>query len=746
MRLDGQVGMICSTSNTIDPHTKGWGMTEQLSISVEGADDADKPVRFWHVPGNRNPHFTGRDRVLELLARALEGNDPETRKQVLHGVGGVGKTHVALEYVYRHREHYDLVWWLPAEDESALAVAYAKLVQALGGHAPVDATPDELCELLQSRLKRFGRWLLVFDNAASAAALQGHVPNPGGHGAVLITSRDPNWRGTAQPFCLRVFERPDSVAFLKKRTDRNETPAIAQRLAQALGDLPLALEQAGALIAEAQITYAHYLSRFEDHWAELLRSGRTSGEYPDTVAMTWELGFRQLEQTVPMAAALLNVCAYFAPVDISRAFLTQAGGALPRPLSTAVETPVGLNALVSALTRYSLVAANEKSLSVHRLIGALTRDRLPEDHQRNWCGIALRMMHDNVKFDETAVDSWIQRASVIPHALAVTKYAEDLGVEPAIAAQLLNNAGQLLFRLGQFTQARLAFERALALTVQAHGAENPRRSAIENNLGRVLNRLGEHRRAKEHFVSAIAVDQAAYGESHPHVAESANNYGISLQIAGDVEDAMRQFEWALSVVETHYGPEHPKVASVVNNLGYSLAGLGDLDRAMNHFARALATAEASYGPNHPACANIRTNLGIVMRLHGSAEVARREFERALSISESVLGPHHPDVARNLTHLGVLLHQQEEFQDARRHFERALAIEERTLGPNHYSLITKLNYLGRCLKRLGKVDESADCYARSAGILRQLRETSASEQAENAPAAIAGSGEVAGMLG
>jgi tetratricopeptide (TPR) repeat protein len=695
------------------------------------------------VPHNRNPHFTGRDGVLELLARALDSNDPNARKQVLHGVGGVGKTQVALEYAHRHREEYDLVWWFPAQDESALAVAYARMVRTLGGKPDVDATPDELRSAAAAQLKRFRRWLVFFDNGGRGDEIRAYLPMTVDSGAVLITSRNPDWRGTAQPFCLRVFERPDSVAFLKKRTKRNETPAAGQKLAQALGDLPLALEQAGALIAEADITYAHYLSRFEDHWAELLRSGRTSGEYPDTVAMTWELGFRQLEQTDPMAAALLNVCAYLAPADVSRAFIQQAGEKLPRPLGTAVQTAAGLDELVAALLRFSLVGATEKALSVHRLVAALTRDRVPDDHKRNWCGIALQMMHDTVHFDEAADEAWMELTPVLPHALAVAKHAEDHAVDPATTADLLNEAGLFLYRLGQYNQARAAFERALALAIDAHGPDNPRRSTIENNLGRVLNRLGHHKRAKEHFATAIAVDQAAYGESHPHVAELANNYGISLQIAGDVEDAMQQFEWALSVVETHFGPEHPKVASVVNNLGYSLAGLGDLERALNHFTRALATAEASYGPNHPAVAHIRTNLGIVMRLQGCGDVARKEFERALNISESVLGPKHPDVARNLTHLGLLLHDQGDYDEARRHFERALAIEERVLGAHHYALITKLNYLGRTLKRMGKVDDAVACYTRSAGILRQLREKALAEDA--AAAAPEASSEVAGML-
>jgi tetratricopeptide (TPR) repeat protein len=703
--------------------------------------------RFWNVPLNRNPHFTGRDRVLELLARALDGNEADPRRQVVHGVGGVGKTQVAIEYAYQHREEYDLVWWLPAQDESAMAVAYAAMVRVLGGNPPSGATQDELRDALEKRLTLTGRWLLIFDNAHDAESIRRYLPPVGEHGAIIITSRNPNWRGTAQPFCLRVFERADSVAFLKKRTGRNETPAAGQKLAQALGDLPLALEQAAALIAEADITYANYLSRFEDHWSELLRSGRTSGEYPDTVAMTWELSFRHIETDAPMAAALLNVCAYFSPSDIPRGFLVHAGGSLPRPLGTSVQTPAGLDALVAALAKYSLVGATEKAISVHRLVAALTRDRLPDDHKRNWCTIALRMMFGAVQFDDASVGNWMEVAPILPHALSVAKYAEDLGVEAAMAATLLNNTGQFLFRLGQFNQARTTFERALALTVQAHGDGDPRRSAIENNLGRVLNRLGEHRQAKEHFANAMSIDSAAYGETHPHVAETANNYGISLQIAGDVEDAMQQFEWALSVVETHYGPEHPKVASVINNLGYSLAGLGDLDRAMDHFARALNTAEATLGLNHPSVANIRTNLGIVYRLQGATELARKEFDRALSISESVLGPHHPDVARNLTHVGLLLYQQGDYLEARKYFERALSIEERALGKEHYGLITRLNYLGRCLKRLGEIDQSVACYTRSAGILRKLRENrSSSNGSGGGELAAEPTSEVAGLLG
>lgn len=706
-----------------------------MSLSRKDAPPADG-ARFWMVPYARNPNFTGREGVLELLGRALGGAEAPERVQVLNGVGGVGKTQAALEFAHRHRESYDLVWWIPAQDQTAVAMGLGKLARRIGGAPPPDASADEIRRTLEARLAPFKRWLLIFDNAPGPEDIRPYLPGVGERGAIILTSRNANWRGTAQPFNLRVFERPDAVAFLKKRTGIAAGPdGSAGRLAQALGDLPLALEQAGAVIQQTDISFADYLHRFEDHWAELLRSGRTSGEYPDTVAMTWELAFREMESNEPMAAALMNVLAFLAPIEVTLTFLRQAAGALPPPLGTALETSAGLDGIVDALRRYALVEANEKAIAMHRLVAALTRDRLPEDHQRNWCEVALRMVQGTITFDEGAADTWSADAASLPHALAVAGHAEERGVLPGLNAKLLNEAGQFLYQLGQFRPAREVFERALALTLHAHGESDPRRSAVENNLARVLNRLGEHRRAKAHLESALSIDSARYGEAHPHVAELANNYGISLQIAGEVEDAMRQFEWALSVVESHYGADHPKVVSVVNNLGYSLANLGDLDKALDHFGRALGMAEASYGESHPAVANIRTNLGIVMRLQGNVSEARSQFERALAIGEATLGPSHPDVARNLTHLGLLLQEQGELETAKRHLERALAVEERVLGPKHFALITNLNYLGRCLKRLGEIDRSIECYARSAAILRHLRENP--EASAGLPAGVVG---------
>ena len=679
---------------------------------------------IFSVPYPRNPNFTGRDRLLDSLHRSLKSEDAAQRVQAVYGMGGVGKSHLALEYAHRHREDYGIVWWVPSEDPATASLHLAKLANRLGLRTPGEVTPEAVREALRRELSSRSDWLLVFDNASGPDDIAPLLPDR--TGSILITSRNPNWGGLAQSFCLRVLERSDSIAFLQKRTGLSNRDGSAGKLAQALGDLPLALEQAAATIEQTRITFADYLTRYEGHWAELLRSGRTPGDYPDTIAMTWELAFREVSRDVPVAAALLNLCSFLAPMEIPRSLLNETAASLPRPLSTSVADPVALDAVIGRLHHYSLIEANEKTISLHRLVAALVRDRLPQQQRENWCDVALRMMAGSFDFDGDSMSSWGKCAALLPHAMAAARHAEAYGISTEVVAKLLNEVGMYLHHIGRYREARGVLERALAQHEKAYGDSNPRRSAIVNNLGRVLRRLGHLEEARAHFEAALATDQAAYGEHHQHVAEIVNNYGMVMHIAGEIEQARDQFEWALAVCEMHYGAEHPKVATVMNNLGYAHAGLGDVDRAVDHFTRSLAVAEATSGPSHPTVASIRTNLGLALRLKGDQEEARRNFEKALDIALSALGPSHPDTARAMTYLGLQLQDVGEYSRAKELLQRALEIDERLLGPDHLSLITRLNYLGRCLKKMGDSESARHCFDRAGGILRQLRKSSQGE--------------------
>lgn len=682
-----------------------------------------------NLPHARNRHFTGRERVLEAIGRSLAHGRGGTPVRAIYGAGGTGKTQLVLEYAYRHLNDYEIVWWLPADEPSTLALHRAKLAERLGLNAARGANSNEVRAALERELQRRSDWLLIYDNAAGPDEIRLELPQAGGH--VLITSRIAGWDRVSGSFCLRVLERSEAVEFLRRRTGRAADEA-ADTLARALGDLPLALEQAAEVIEQTGISFADYLARFEDHWAELLASGRRSGDYPDTVAMTWELACRQVEQTNSDIAALLKVLAYLAPAEVPWSLLRKAVAALPVPLSSAFAIPLGLEDAIWELERFSLLAANDRAVFVHHLIGALTRDRLPDQQQHNWCQVALEMMQRTFRFDANAIESWGECGEALPHALAAAAHAQNATVAPDVGAKLLNQIGEYLLHVGSYEQARAMLERALALSDAAHGPEDPRRSAIANNLGRVLRRLGDSQQARVQFEGALAVDQAAYGHAHPHVAEVVNNYGTVLHSSGDIETALKQFEWALEICRDSYGPTHPKVATVTNNVAYALASSGELERALDHFTRALDAAEAACGPDHPLAASIRTNLGIALRLRGESDAARAQFERAAAIGESARGAAHTGLARSIAHLAALLQQEGDLESAKRCFHRALEIEREAVGPWSASLIPRLNDLGRCLKVLGDVDGSAACHAQAAEVLRRSRQPANAVTASASP--------------
>ncbi|NIO68032.1 MAG: ATP/GTP-binding protein, partial [Anaerolineae bacterium] len=224
-------------------------------------------------------------------------------------------------------------------------------------------------------------WLLIFDNAPGQEAVRPYLP-PGGAGHVLITSRDLDWE-VATPLTVQVMERAESVAFLLKRTGRTDEDA-ADALAEALGDLPLALAQAGAYIRQTGTTFTAYLDLFQSRRTELWEKERPPLDYPHTVATTWDIAFQEVRRASPAGADLLNLCAYLAPDDIPQDLLRKGSQHLPPSLAEVVGDPLAFDEAMAALLLYSLMERAADALSVHRLVQAVARDRLAEEARRTW--------------------------------------------------------------------------------------------------------------------------------------------------------------------------------------------------------------------------------------------------------------------------------------------------------------------------------------------------------------------------
>jgi tetratricopeptide (TPR) repeat protein len=675
-------------------------MTRQRDDSSAAAASG----RVFHVPHPRNPHFTGRDDLLADLREQLTSEEGNKRVQALYGLGGVGKTQLAVEYAHRYRDEYAVVWWIRAEEMANVWLDYAALARSLGLAIARDASLESIRLHLRDHLEGRADWLLIFDNASNPGALREFIPGAatpgrpgrreedepiplvsddgpsaraarGGH--VLITSRNPNWGSVARSFPLHGLTRDASVVFLRKRTGRLDSEQAARKLAQALGDLPLALEQAGALIQQTRISFGDYLKRFESHWAEMLAQQRPGGDYPDSVAMTWELSLRQVEGQNPASISVLNLLAFLSPDGVPRRLLSDNFQSLPEGLSALMADRLSFDQALGALLQYSLVETNDQNakqvITLHRLVAALARDRLSDDERRVWASVAARLVASVFKFDSSDPSTWGDAAVVLPHALAAATHAQSTGAPIELTCSLLDQSGRFLNRFAQYDQAKEMLDRALALSRRAYGDESPKVSAIANNLGRVLTRLGHRDLAQQHFEWALAIDRSVYGDEDPHVATVMNNYALVLHATGQLDSARAHLESALSIFESHYGAEHAKVATLLNNLGYIHLVSGDHQSAHDLFHRALAIAEASVGAEHPTSGSIHHNLGTALKNLGHPMLARDHFERALAIARGAYGENHPDVARDCSALAGLLRELGDGAGAHQFEARAAAI-------------------------------------------------------------------------
>jgi len=681
---------------------------------LKTAPDRPKgPPPVWNVPQRRNIHFVGRRQNLHDLELALAEANP--RPQALTGGGGCGKTALAVEYAYAHQEQYDIIWWIRADTQATIASDLAALAPKLARSGQIFEGAREACNAALEELRNRGRWLLIFDNARQPDDLEPFLPT-GAAGHVLITSVSSHWQSFAKNQPVNAWLREESIEFLRTRPGVIDQKHAADQLAAALGDLPLALDQAAACIVQAEMTITEYLRDYENLWAEMLGRGRPMGSYPVHAAMTWELSFRRIESLNPAAAQLLTLCGFFSPDNIPLSMIENASAELPHELAFGVMDVASRGEALNLLDRFSVARAGEGNISVHGAIAAMAQDRLDADERGKWATIALRIASAAFSFDSQNPNSWRSCADALPHALCSTLHAHDAGAVPREVVDMLGRIGRFLLKQGGYSEARTLLEMAHKLVEPTFGPRSVQAADIANNLARVRHRLGDLAGASALYEIALEIDRGNYGEDDPHLATVANNSAMTLVELGRLSEARERFEWAIGVYRKNYTKDHPKIASVMNNLGFVLMQLKDYANARHWLEQSLTITESTFGANHPQAACIAVNLGAALRAQGKHEPARKLFDRAMLIDQTTFGSNHPASARDLLNLAQLLSDQGNSDEAVRLLERALAITEASFGPTHRETVLCLRELGRALKGAGDATRAVDCMMRVSAIM------------------------------
>ena len=337
----------------------------------------------WEVPA-RNPHFTGRAGDLEKLASGFTAGFPAGRSvqtvtvHALHGMGGVGKTQLATEYAHAHAGSYDTVWWINAEEPALIPEQLTRLAGRLGVE-PRSGEPDAVREAVHAGLATTPGWLLIFDNAEDASVVRYWAPTaplaPGVPGHALVTTRRDGFDSVGGVVDLDVMDLAESVQLLRTRVPGVEE-GIAREVAEELGRLPLALEQAAAYLNKTRMPATDYLVLLRTRESEVLKRGNVAGRGDNaTITTLWDLSLERLREQAPAAVQLLDVCAYLAPVPIPEDLFTNHPDVLPEPLAAACQDKLAFTDVVAAVVDYSLAKRTPTGLLLHRLVQAAIRAR-----------------------------------------------------------------------------------------------------------------------------------------------------------------------------------------------------------------------------------------------------------------------------------------------------------------------------------------------------------------------------------
>src|SRR5450755_79546 len=700
----------------------------------------------WNIPYPHNPLFTGREELLTQLASTLHAGQPTalSQPQAISGLGGIGKTQLALQYAYRSRGDYQAVLWTQADTRENLTSSYLTIAALLNLPEKNEQESARVIAAVKHWLQRNTSWLLILDNADDLALARDFLP-PSAGGHVLLTTRAQAMGRFAHRLEVDILSTELGALFLLRRTGRLAPDATlelaetaeqvcAKEMCEELGGLPLALDQAGAYIEETGCSLSDYQQRYQSRRAQLLqRRGGLVPDHPDAVTTTWSLAFEKVQQTNPAAADLLRLCAFLAPDAIPEEIITKGAtdlGPVPEPVAS---DAVDLDEAIAALGAYSLVRRNPstKILSIHRLVQAVLKDGMSKDLQYQWAERTVRIV--NHACPDIIVLAVRPHCHLwLPHALACAALIDQWNLNFYEATRLLTQAGFYLEKLNRHEEALAIFEQSIRLGSNNVEAQTGRGLAL-----RMLYRYEEALRAFE-----LAIQQ------NPTFALSHVGRGVTFRMLHRYEDALAALELAIQ--------QNPTFALAYINKGFVFRMLLRHVEALETFKQAIqidpneSNAYAGKGFALYSLSRyqeateafeqaIRLDPNNVDAYNGRGHVLCRMkcFDEALTVHEHVLrlNPHEIDA---LIGKGFALYGLSRYQEAAEAFEQAIRLdpnnvdaydgkvlvlcqqgcfnEALTVHENVLRLIPNFAHVwyhrGDILKRFGRLEEALQVYAKA----------------------------------
>ena len=643
-------------------------MYESAKISIE----YNLGLNLFDAPDMGRGLFIGRQREIQEMEKILQAQSASMGSirevLVLGGMGGIGKTQLAITYAKQYRSSYSSIFWLNASSEGAMTTSLRALANRIKSPETVSKLKDDqlwihvsnwLFELENTR------WLLIFDNYDDPDQynINTYYP-PATHGSIIITTRQPDRVSGTKIKVRSMAEKEEGLRILATRSGRENVVSgekssprrcryltvadpDARKLAERLDGHPLALATAGAFLSQSAVSFAKYLQQYEAKW-KVIESIKELSDYPSrTLYSTWDLSFARIQQQNARAAHLLRFLAYLDHQDIWYDLLQGGqGGDQPAWFTDLASNEFIFEDAIQTLTRYCLVESSHQTgtYSLHVCVHDWTLDGLNHNVDTISYWLAVGCVAGHVSNAEWSDLSALKYRRCNPHAerLLHGRFQEVVNWHTLSRRESgkLDKIANLLSQQVQHKAAERMYLRALAGNEKALGPDHTSTLSTVHNLGNLYRDQGKLAEAEQMYLRALAGKEKAMGPDHPLTLLTVHNLGILYQDQGKLAEAEQMYLRALAGKEKALGPDHTSTLLTVHNLGILNQGQGKLAEAEQMYLRALAGKEKALGPDHTSTLSTIHGLGILYRNQGKLAVAEQMYLRALAGNEKALGPDH----------------------------------------------------------------------------------------------------------
>lgn len=683
-----------------------------------------RPVSRWIVPFKRNPYFTGRESELAELHNMLFTNNQFT-KSAISGLGGVGKTQLVLEFIYRLREkheHYS-VMWIQATSMESLDQGYHTVARQFGIQGS-EANDVDIKKLVQDFLSEdsAGHWILVFDNAddidmwigkpkietQQSVRLIDYIPRSK-FGRVIFTTRDRKvgvklahqnviemshvTEDTATQMLRNLLIRKDLV---------DSRPADTKAMLAWLTYLPLAIAQAAAYINENGINLADYLALVgcqEQEVIELLTEDfEDDARYSDMknpVATTWLISFRQIQQCDPLAAGYLSFMACIDHKDVPQLLLP------PGPSRKKEMDSIGTLSAYSFVTKRS----DDLALDLHRLVHLTVRNWLrTQNLLAQWTCRAVE------RLEEVFPDHEHRNRAVWRMYLTHARYALVSSLvekDDPIRISLEWKIAMCYYHDDWFNEAETLFREVMEFRTIALGPEHPDTLKSITQLALTYHAQSRFQESKVLGLRAMEAQKRVLGEKDPETLSTMSHLAMTYSDLSQWKEAEELELHTMELRMRVLGAEHPDTLVGMSNLVYLYNCQGWWKQAEELGKQVISGRKKVLGVEHPDTLLSIGNLAHTYNNQGRYRDAEELLVQVMNLRIRVLGKTHPHILSGMSNLGVSYHNQGRFREAEALQAQVVVARKTLLGPEHFSTLTSMAHLSSTYHSQGRLSEAEE---------------------------------------